>query len=228
MRFVALIGLALVLFAIFQSTKRHLAGFVDTRGVVAASIFFAVMFAALWYRQVVVAAILVLIPTIYSTALANPVGRGLPGFTQSEVFRWLSDAARQQPEAKWLVIGPPSGRTNFLPQFVKATGIDTFGGYRCEPDQEMVRALDPTGKYAAVYNRYAEILFLPSVQAEPSFELTFVNHYNVLLPLKPEILHRLGVNFILEIDLPAAQGSIEGYSIIGEREGLRLLKQQVP
>jgi hypothetical protein len=228
MLFVVLIGLALLLFAIFDSTNRHLAGFVDTRGVVAASIFFAAVFAALWYRRVVVAAILVLIPTIYSTALANPVGRGLPGFTQSKVFGWLSETVRQQPEAKWLVIGPPSGRTNFLPQFVKATGADTFGGYRCEPDQQMVRALDPTGKYAAVYNRYAEILFLPSTQPEPSFELTFVNHYNVLLPLKPEILHRLGVNFVLEIDMPAAQGSIEGYSIVGEREGLRLLKQRVP
>jgi hypothetical protein len=228
MGFVALIGLAFVLFAIFHSTNRQLAGFVDTRGVVAASIFFALVFAALWYRRVVIAAILVLIPTIYSTALTNPIGRGLPGFTQSEVFRWLSEAANHRPEAKWLVIGPPSGRTNFLPQFVKAIGIDTFGGYRCEPDRQMVRALDPTGKYAAVYNRFAEILFLPSVDPEPSFELTFVNHYNVLLPLKPEILHRLGANFILEIDMPPAQGAVEGYSIVGEREGLRLLKQQVP
>ena len=228
MRLAALFILALGLFAVFQSTNRQLGGFVDAPGVVVASIYFALVFATLWYRQVVIASILVLIPTIYSTALVNPIGRGLPGFTQSEVFRWLSDAAGQQPEAKWLVIGPPSGRTNFLPQFVKAIGIDTFGGYRCEPDQQMVRALDPTGKYAAVYNRYAEILFLPSVESEPSFELTFVNHYNVLLPLKPEILHRLGVNFVLEIDMPAAQGSIEGYSIVGEREGLRLLKQRVP
>jgi hypothetical protein len=227
-RWVGLIALVFALFAIFHSTNRQLAGFVDARGVVAASIFFALVFAALWYRRVVVAAILVLIPTIYSTALANPIGRGLPGFTQSEVFRWLSEAARKRPDAKWLVIGPPSARTNFLPQFVKATGIDTFGGYRCEADQQMVRALDPTGKYAAVYNRYAEILFIPSAEPEPSFELTFVNHYNVLLPLKPDVLHRLGVNFVLEIDMPVAEGSIEGYSAVGEREGLRLLKQRVP
>ncbi|HEY2102576.1 MAG TPA: hypothetical protein VGH08_04915, partial [Chthoniobacterales bacterium] len=228
MRWVGLIALVFALFAIFHSANRQLAGFVDERGVVAASIFFALVFAALWYRRVVVAAILVLIPTIYSTALANPIGRGLPGFTQSEVFRWLSEAARKRPDAKWLVIGPPSARTNFLPQFVKATGIDTFGGYRCEADQQMVRALDPTGKYAAVYNRYAEILFIPSAEPEPSFELTFVNHYNVLLPLKPDVLHRLGVNFVLEIDMPVAEGSIEGYSAVGEREGLRLLKQRVP
>ena len=132
---------------------------------------------------------------------------------------------RAQPDAKWLVIGRASARTNFLPQFVKATGADTFGGYRCEPDERMIWALDPTHKYSFIYSRYAETLFLPSTQAEPSFELTFVNHYNVLLPLKPEFLHRLGVTFVLEIEMPAAEGAIEGYTKIGERKGLRLLRR---
>jgi hypothetical protein len=218
--------LGLVLFAVFQSTNRPLRGFVDTRQVVATSVYFAVVFAALWHRQVVIASILILIPAIYSTALVNPIGRGLAGITQSGTFHWLSEIARQRPEARWLVVGPPSGRTNFMPQLVKATGADTIGGFRCEPDQRMVRALDPTGKYAAVYSRYAEISFLPSMQAESSFELTFINHYNVLLPLRPEFLRRLGVTFILETETPEAEGAIAGYSVVGEREGLRLLKKE--
>jgi len=192
-----------------------------------AAIFFALFFATVWRREVAVAAILVLVPSIYANALVNPVGRGLPGFTQSEIFHWLSENARARPDARWLVIGHASGRTNFLPQFVKATGADTFGGYRCEPDKRIMRALDPGYKHSFVYNRYAEILFLPSTEAEPSFELSFVNHYNVLLPLKPEFLHRLGVNFVLEIEMPAAEGAIEGYTTIDEREGLRLLKRDV-
>ena len=89
----------------------------------------------------------------------------------------------------------------------------------------MIWALDPTHKYSSIYSRYAETLFLPSTQAEPSFELTFVNHYNILLPLKPEFLHRLGVTFVLEIEMPAAEGAIEGYTKIGERKGLRLLRR---
>jgi len=213
------------LFAIFQSTNRHLAGFAGMSGVVATAIFFALVFTALWRCQVALAAILVLIPTIYANGLVNPIGRGLPGFTRSEIFHWLSDNTRAQPDATWLVIGRGSARTNFLPQFVKATGADTFGGYRCEPDERIVRALDPTHKYSSVYNRYAEILFLPSTEPRPSFELTFVNHYNVLLPLKSEFLHRLGVTFVLEVEMPAAEGAIEGYATIGEREGLRLLQR---
>jgi hypothetical protein len=221
----AFAALVLALFAIFQSTNRHLAGFVGMSGVVATAIFFALVFTALWRRQVALAAILVLIPTIYANGLVNPIGRGLPGFTKSEIFHWLSDNARAQPDATWLVIGRGSARTNFLPQLVKATGADTFGGYRCEPDERMVRALDPTHKYSSVYNRYAEILFLPSTEPRPSFELTFVNHYNVLLPLKSEFLHRLGVTFVLEVEMPAAEGAIEGYTTISEREGLRLLRR---
>jgi len=220
-------ALILVLLAIFQSTNRQLAGFVGTSAVFVSAIFFAVVFIALWCRKVVIAATLVLMPTIYANALVNPIGRGLPGFTNSEIFHWLSDNAHAQPNAKWLVVGHASGRTNFLPQFVKATGADTFGGYRCEPDERIVRALDPTHKYSFVYNRFAEILFLPSTQAEPSFELTFVNRYSVLLPLRPEFLDRLDVTFVLEIEIPAPEGRIEGYTAIGEREGLRLLKRDV-
>src|SRR5439155_8259135 len=132
--------------------------------------------------EVAVAAILVLVPTIYANALVNPIARALPGFNGSEIFHWLSDNVRAQPDAKWLVIGRASGRTNFLPQFVKATGADTFGGYRCEPDERIMRALDPGHKHSFVYNRYAEISFLPSTEPEPSFELSFINHYSVLLP----------------------------------------------
>lgn len=217
-------GLVLLLFLILQNTNQRLAGFVNASAVIAASFFFALVFALLWYRQILVAAILILVPTIYSTGLANPIGQGLPGFTSSGTFHWLAQKRSEQPDAKWLVIGRPSARTNFLPQFVKAAGATTLGGYRCEPDDEMVRALDPAGKYSAVYNRYAEILFLVSSSDEPSFQLTFINHYNVLLPLKPAILNRLGVNYILEADLPAAEGRIDGYSIAGEHEGLRLLQ----
>ena len=223
-RLLLLLILAAIGFAIFQSANRKLAGFVDARGLIVTSLYFAAVFALLWWRQMAVAAVLVLVPTIYSTGLANPIGRGLPGFLESDTFNWLLEAKRQRPEAKWLVIGTSSGRTTFLPQFVKATGADTFGGYRCEADQRMVRALDPSGKYSDVYNRYAEIQILPASKPEPSFELTWVNHYNVLLPLKPEILHRLGVTYVLEVDLPSAEAAIDGYSVIGERNGLRLLE----
>jgi hypothetical protein len=221
----AFVALVLILLAIFRSTNRQLGHFVDYSGVVACAFFFALVFAALWYRQVVMACVLVLVPSLCSSAPANPIGRGLPGFTRSNVFHWLAGVAHEQPEAKWLVVGHVSSRTGFIPQFVKATGASVLGGYRCEPDEEMVRALDPTGKYSSVYRRYAAVLFLPSAEPEPSFELVFVNRYNVLLPLRPDILDRLGVRLVLEVELPENEGAISGYRPIGEREGLRLLQR---
>jgi hypothetical protein len=225
MQLAVLGALVLTLFIIFRSTNQQLGYFVDYSGVVACAFFFALVFAALWCRQVIMACILILVPTICSTAQANPIGRGLPGFTRSEVFHWLCGVAREQPEAKWLVVGHISNRTGFIPQFVKATGAYVLGGYRCEPDEEMVRVLDPTGKYSSAYRRYAATLFLPSAEPEPSFELVFVNRYNVLLPLRPDIMDRLGVNLVLEVDLAVNEGAISDYTSIGEREGLRLLKR---
>src|SRR5438067_890252 len=219
--------LFVALFAVFQNT-RHLLGenFIDTWGVASSAIFFSLVFAMLWRRQVVSAGLLVLIPMIYTTALVNPIGRGLPGFTRSAVFRWLASVERQQPQSKWLVIGPRSGRSAYLAQFVKATGADTLGGYRCEPDQEMVRALDPLHNYSSVYNRYAKIRCVASEQREPSFELAFINRYDVLIPPRTEILDKLNVTFVLEVDLPADAGRIEKFSVVGERLGLRLLKRE--
>ena len=215
------------LFAVFQNT-RHLLGenFIDTWGVASSAIFFALVFATLWRRQMVSAGVLVLIPMIYITALVNPIGRGLPGFTRNKVFRWLASVERQHPESKWLVIGLNSSRSTYLAQFVKATGADTLGGFRCEPDQEMVRALDPMHNYSSVYNRYAEIGCIASEHREPSFELAFINRYDVLIPLRAEILDKLNVTFVLEVDLPADAGRIEKFSVVGERLGLRLLKRE--
>jgi hypothetical protein len=90
----------------------------------------------------------------------------------------------------------------------------------------MVRALDPMHKYSYGYNRYAEILCIPSAQTEPSFELAFINRYDVLIPLRAEILDRLNVTFVLEVDMPADEGAIKKYTLVGERAGLRLLKRE--
>ena len=219
--------LGLMLLTILRNTNAKLAGFAEESVVIATAIYFATVFTVLWERRIIVAASLILVPTIYSNALVNPIGRGLPGLLKSETFQWLSAERSRRPDAKWLVVGNSSSRTDFLPQFVKATGADTFGGYRCEPDRRMVRALDPSRKYSAVYNRYAEIRFQPSTDSEPSFELTYVNHYNVLLPLKPEVLHRLGIGCILQIDMSPAEAVISGFSVVGERNGLRLLEAEI-
>ena len=49
--------------------------------------------------------------------------------------------------------------------------------------------------------------------------------FRVLLPLDAAIFDRLGVRYVVEVDFPQTQGRIDGFDVIGEREGLRLLER---
>lgn len=224
--FVATLFAAVLLFLILQNANQHLHNFVGTIGLILAAIFFAIAFAALWQRRLAIAAILLLIPAIGSTALINPINRSLRVLTGDPVFRQLQAIHQANPGAKWLVIGPAgSARARYLPQLLKAIGADVYGGFRVEPEPAMIRALDPAGKYSSVYNRYAEISIVPSNDPTPRFELTFVNTYNIFLPLRSEILDAMHVTYILEVDLPSTLPALASWPIIGENQDLRLLRR---
>ena len=217
-------ALAAVVIVLFYATNEMIGRFVDIAAVVVAGVFFALVFVCLWKRRVITCAILLLTPLIYVNALVNPIVRGLSGLTGGQVFRWLEEINRTRPDGKWIVLGP-SNRSGPMAQLIKATGADVLGGTRCNPDAAMVRVLDPNGRYADVYNRHAAITFVPANGIEPSFELTFINSYRVLLPLDPAIFDRLGVTYVLEADVADPERHIAGFELIGEREGLRLLRR---
>jgi hypothetical protein len=215
-------ALAALVIALFYVTNEMVGRFVDTAAVVAAGVFFALVFVCLWKRRVIACAILLLTPLVYANALVNPIVRGLSGLTGGQVFRTLEEINRTRPGGKWIVLGR-SNRSGPIAHLIKATGADVLGGTRCNPDAAMVRALDPNARYADVYNRHAAISFAPGAGVEPSFELTFIDSYRVLLPLDVAIFDRLGVTYVLEVDLAEPEGRIAGFHTIGEREGFRLL-----
>jgi len=215
-------ALAALAIAVFYATNEMIGRFVDMAAVVAAGVFFALVFVCLWKQRVITCAILLLVPLIYANALVNPIVHGLSGLTGSQVFRWLEDINRTRPGGKWIVLGR-STCSGFIGQLIKATGADVVGGTQCNPDAAMVRALDPNANYADVYNRHAAISFAPGTDAEPSFELTFIDSYRVLLPLDAAIFDRLGVTYVLEVDVAQPEGRIAGFDAIGEHEGCRLL-----
>jgi hypothetical protein len=216
--------LAVLVSALFYATNEMIGRFVQMMTVVAAGFFFALVFVCIWKRRVIMCAILLLVPLIYANGLVNPIVHGLSGLTGGEVFRWFAEIHHTKPAGKWLVLGG-SSRSNALAHLIKATGADVLGGTRCNPDEAMVRVLDPDGSHAEVYNRHAAISFAPGTGSEPSFQLTFINTYRVLLPLDAAIFDRLGVRYVVEVDLPQTQGGIDGFDVIGEREGLRLLER---
>jgi hypothetical protein len=217
-------ALAVLAIALFYATNEMIGRFTDIATVVAAGFFFGLVFVCLWKRRVITCAILLLVPLIYANGLVNPIVHGLSGLTGGEVFRWFEEIHHTRPAGKWLVLGN-SSRGNALAHLIKATGADVLGGTRCNPDAAMVRVLDPDGSHANVYNRHAAINFAPGTGSEPSFQFTFINTYRVLLPLDAAIFDRLGVRYVVEVDLPQTQGRIDGFDVIGEREGLRLLER---
>lgn len=221
------VAIAALLFAVLNPANAKIGDFVSFTSVLAASLFFALLFIFIWVRAVVPTCVLLLVPLLYAHGLTNPISRGLPGFSESELLQTVQSAREPDPAGRWLVLGR-SARSKLIPQMVKATGAEIIGGVRINPDREMIQVLDPAGKYAEVYSRYAEIMFTPSKNLKPVFELTSLATYTVHLPVGGDWIHRLGVRYILAVDLPAEETAIAGFDEIASYRGSRILRAQVP
>ena len=218
-------ALASLLVGVFYATNEMIGRFVNIGAVVSAGVFFSLVFLSLYRRHILLAVVLLLPPLIDATALINPVVRGLSGISGSNLFRACSEVERHRPEGSWIALGH-STRSTMMAHLLKATGATVVGGTRCTPDAAMRAALDPAGKNFAITNRFAWISFEPGETAEPSFVLTFISSYRVLLPLDPAVFDRLHVSKILEVDLLEAENSVPGFISEGEYDGCRILVRQ--
>jgi hypothetical protein len=216
---------ALFSFGCLYAANSRLGNFARLTEVTAAAVFFATVFFLLWQRIRVASCILLLVPLLYASGFANPIGRGVPGFARSSIFHWLSNIHRRDPSGSWIVIGDLSNRNCCFAQFVKATGANVFGGTRCMPDREMLRVLDPENRYATISNRYARVCFLVSTDSQPVFELLAADDYQVRLALRSEIFESLGVRYIVLVDQKEIP-SLPRFEPIGSREGLVVLRHR--
>ena len=222
---VGALGLALILFGCLSLANSGMDDFARLTEVIGAAVFFATVFCLVWQRQRLASCLLLVLPLLWANPLVNPIERGLPGLTRSEVFRWLSEAQRSDRGGRWIVVGDPTNRTCCLAQLVKATGADILGGTRSMPDREMLRILDPENRYETVHNRYARICFIPSSDGDVNFKLAFADDYQVRLPLRSEIFESLGVKYVLLVD-PKEVPALPRFEQIATRKGLVLLRRQ--
>lgn len=217
--------LALTLFGCLYMANVRMGDFARLAEITAAAIFFATVFCLVWQGQRTASCLLLVLPLLWASVLVNPIERGLPGFTRSEIFRWLSEIHQGGREGRWIIVGDLTNRTCCLAQFVKATGADVLGGTRCMPDREMLSVLDPENRYAAVHNRYARVCFIPSSEATPDFVLNSGDDYQVHIPMRSEIFESLGVKYVLLVD-PTNAPALPRFEQIATREGLVLLRRQ--
>jgi hypothetical protein len=197
------------------------AGFVSGGLVVSIAVYFAVISILFVGRAQWLATSLLLLPIVTASALVNPIGRGLPGFYDSEAFRELRSFAGKDHSGRWLVMGR-NLRSNYVPYLVKAAGGNVLSGIRCNPDMAVFDVLDPAREHFNVWNRFAVVSYTRSLDGEIGLKLTSGVSYTVALPFRPELLDRLGIKYILNVDMPAEENVIPGYRIVTSRDGLVL------
>ena len=86
----------------------------------------------------------------------------------------------------------------------------------------MLRVLDPAGESREFTERYANLSFIPSSEATPRFQLTFINSYTIHLPLRPELLEALNVGYVVEVDLAETDAPIAGFTPLATWQGCRV------
>lgn len=102
-------------------------------------------------KQFLAAALL--LPTIATNALVNPVDRGFDVILKSS----LSDMIQQRPELRrgqWLVYSS----WIYLPGFFSACGLDLVNGLKIIPALEKLSRFDPEKKFAGVTNQSCHLV----------------------------------------------------------------------
>jgi hypothetical protein len=133
---------------------------------------------------------IVLVPC---TAWFNPVVRG---GTDWVLHNPVSEAVRQlDAEAGgntcWVVFNDESS-----PNLFRALGVRSLGGVLPIPQLELFRRIDPEGAYAGVYNRYANVLYLPKAAPPAEFRLRGLDSFVVDMPLDAASLTQLGATHV--------------------------------
>ncbi len=223
-RFLILVGSLILLIPILKVTNVRLGHFETSSTIAGAALLIGLVTVCLWVRSVAASCILLLVPQFYACALINPVSRGLPGITRSDLLHWVSDVHERTPDGKWLVLGT-TVRALVLPDFIKACGADVLGGTRCNPDYSMLQILDPTQKYRQVYDRYAWIHFQRGDVASPVFVAGSGLTYEITIPLSETLLDDLQVTHVLEVDAPPDQEIPSGFHPVGTFKQCRLLER---
>jgi hypothetical protein len=197
----ALCGLAC--FALYLWGGLHLAHLEPSLGlstamVLAFSLASAVVVFLLCGRMVVAGGIaLVLLGAVVSLP-ANPLYRGLGELTRSPVLPVFAAEAASPPDAAhrvWLSYEPGGSA---LTDVLEASGLQSLAVASVYPDAPAWRILDPNGRSADAWNRYANLYFTPAPDGAPvAIHLDQADRVRITLDPCGPVAGRLGVGFVV-------------------------------
>ena len=124
-------------------------------------------------RKAVAATALLLVLGLFSTVEVHPLYRGLGELNDTKMFDAAESVAGGQ-DAGWAFVGDVT-TINLL----SAGGIHSYAATYPYPQKQVLKALDPEGKYDNVYNRYAFANFAVPSDSTPDFGLYGFDNYYV-------------------------------------------------
>ena len=147
----ALAGVILLLFVSYPGNEKYLT-VNRSLGLFALNGFFVVTY-CFAPRRVFCGVFLLCL--VLNNSSVNPIATGLGPLLDATPGAVVRQIRAHDPSAKWM-----SYSSTHVAQFLKSQGADVINGLNYVPNLEFCRALDPTGKYEPIYNRYALFAFV--------------------------------------------------------------------
>jgi len=185
-------SLLALLVAFAAEFNRVTAGFVTGDQVLVVSLVACAAGYLLLTRKRLAFAACILMPSIWSYALVNPLAVGLGPILHTKLFQQVSRIVDRDPEARWAVYG------NFVTaNLFKAAGAQAFNGTKIVPPLEDLRVLDPTSTAASTYNRYAHMELVPEQGSNVAFSLLQADLYAIKIDPMSDLWRQLGVRYVV-------------------------------
>lgn len=188
---------------------------VGAKELLAVSLTFAVICAALFHKVTAVryAGLLILIAvSLLSAGPANPLYRGLGAF-DNELTQYVSDTEKRD-SSYWVAVDSP-----ILSSLLVSTGAEIAGGVNTHPQIKLWKESFPDN--SSVYNRYAHIRFvIDDTKKSPQLELVQSDSFKVHVSSCDPLLKKLGIGYLVT-DVPSPQGYIctklDRHLIVGKK-----------
>lgn len=121
----------------------------------------------------------------------NPLLSGLSSLDEKPLLVAARDQSARDVD-RWAVVG-----TFVLSQGLKSQGLDVVTGSQMIPDLGMAKVLDPAGRYADVWNRYAHVVFRSEPgRGLPEYRLLSPDLYEIGIDVCGDELRELGITRI--------------------------------
>lgn len=139
-------------------------------------------------------AVLMVALALVSGVSVNPISQGSGGLLDNAVSTEIRAVDKSDPQAVWMGVADDENLSCMYSVLVYLNGATATGGINNYPDMAKWSLLDPTGKYAGIYNRSAHVSF-HLVKSATSFRLVAKNSFAV--DLNPTDLKKLRVDYIV-------------------------------